>query len=39
MLSQRALKLADLVVEFGDDAHRGASGGRKRGGDRVGATS
>ena len=30
MGGQAGLELADLAVEFGDDAHRGAGGGGER---------
>jgi hypothetical protein len=36
MLSQRGFQLADLAVELGDDAYRGAGGGGERRGYRGG---
>ena len=35
MGGQAGLELADLAVQFGDDGHRGAGGGGKRGTDRC----
>ena len=36
MCRQFGFEVADLAVEFGDDADRGAGGGGERGGDRGG---